>query len=145
MFNRGDVIKWTGKENGETFSYIGKVKSHKEGRVSFIIETGGEIEIDDTDGKIEKIDRPFRVKQSSFKLERQPTATSVSVEKPKKTRKSRAKKGGTKKELAMVIVKEVIESEGDRYYAIERLMNELKMSKAGAQTYYYNCKKELGF
>ena len=141
MFNKNDVIKWTGEENGETFSYVGKVKSHKGGRLSFIIESGGEIEIDDTDGKIEKIDRPFRVKRSSSKLQR-PTATSV--EKPKKTRKPRAKKGGTKKQLALVIVKEVLESQGDKSDAIERLMTELEMSKAGAQTYFYNCKKELG-
>ena len=65
--------------------------------------------------------------------------TKVKVAKPKKTRAPRGN-GPSKKERALQIYRETIHF--GKNNVIEAFMEQLSMSKAGATTYFYNCKKE---
>lgn len=80
---------------------------------------------------------------------RPPESSEVSVETSNEEveeepvqKKSRAPRTGTKKEQATAIVREVYKSGGGRKEALAALMDQLGMSKAGANTYLYLVKAE---
>ena len=63
---------------------------------------------------------------------------------PKPAPAAKAPKAGSKMERALVIYKDLAGKGHGRKMTIQRFMDVLDMSKAGASTYYYNCQKKVG-
>lgn len=79
-----------------------------------------------------------------------PTPTAPKAPKPMATEvrdkllKDLMARGMNKKDLARTFVQDLQQQGASRSVIIQYLMDTLGMSKAGASTYYYNAKKELG-
>jgi len=138
-------IKWTSTDEQGTFSHVGQQLSNNKKGVSMLLADGSQISFPQGDGTVESVNKPRNwtasvskdVKPSKIKTKRTKGTSVRSLEK-----KARKAKKGTKKEKALKIVAESFI--GGKDATIKRLMDELEMTTAGATTYFYSCKKELG-
>lgn len=120
----GEFIKWTGKEDGESFSYVGQIISINEVWVEFQTPIG-KVCVKRTDGKFEAAE-PIALEVEKVKV-------------PKADKAKRDPKTGTKLEQAIVIYKAM--DEPTRAKLIEAFVTQLGMTPAGASTYAAQVKK----
>lgn len=120
----GEFIKWTGKEDGEEFSYVGQIISINEVWVEF--QTAhGRFCIKRTDGKFEAAE-PISL---AVECKAKPTLDVV----------KRDVKEGSKLERAVAIYKAM--TEPTRGKLIEAFVAQLGMTPAGASTYAAQVRK----
>lgn len=122
----GEFIKWTGKEDGEEFSYVGQILSINEVWVEFQTQQG-KFCIKRTDGKFEAAEPITLEVESKAK-------PAVKADKAKRDPKT-----GTKLELAVGIYKAMVEP--TRAKLIEAFVSQLGMTPAGASTYAATVRK----
>jgi hypothetical protein len=136
MFEKNKFIKWTGKDDQGKFSYTGQIKSVTDDVVVFEDSRGSEYGIPKDEGQWAPISKP-----KGWKKVPAPVAKPA-PKAPKATRKS-SSGGPTKKEQALILVRDIYGKGHGKDMAIQRIQDVLGMSKAGATTYFYNAKKEL--
>ena len=120
-------IKWTAHD----CEYVGQYVSTKDARITMILSDGVLISFPEDDGVIVEVKKP---KDWSEDI-------NTPVDEPVKT--TRQPKKGSKKEKALIIVQDVYGKGHGKEATIQRIVDVLGMSPAGAQTYFYNAKREL--
>ena len=137
-YQRGTFLNWkSGDENG-SFEVDGQVVSHKDGMIAFNLWVGGQYNIPEDDGTFTVISKPRNWTGPDL-LEKEPTKTS---HKPTKRRTPRTKGGPTKADQVKQLLEERPELLDSRAAAIQVIMDEIGMTKAGASTYFQNVRKE---
>lgn len=128
--NIDDFIKWTGKDESGTYTHVGQIKLFHGDTIVFETESDGMMGIHKTDGTFTKINKPkdWNKPKSVMTPLKGKRVTSGAV---------------TKKEQALVLVRDTYGKGHGKAIAIQRLQDVLGMSKAGATTYFYNAKKQV--
>ena len=138
QYERGTFLRWQSEDDKGSFDVVGQVASHKNGMVAFNLEQGGQYNIPEDDGTFTVISKPRNWAQPDISTEI-PTKTKRAPVK----RAPRVKGGPTKADQVKDLLQARPELVGKRAAAIEAIMQEVGMSKAGASTYYQNAKKAL--
>lgn len=120
----GDFIKWTGTEDGESFSYVGQIISQNDVWIEFQTPLG-RMCVKRTDGKFEA------AKPISLEVECKAKPTIGATK--------RDVKEGSKLERAVAIYKAM--AEPTRGKLIEAFVAQLGMTPAGASTYAAQVRK----
>ena len=81
--------------------------------------------------------------QVSYAEAREARTSQDRPKRPTAPRTPKAPAAGTKKAQALTIYQDIVGRGHGKDTCIQRFMDVLNMSKSGATTYYYNCKKEL--
>lgn len=126
--NIDDFIKWNGTDESGSFEYVGQVKLFHGDTVVFEDAAGIMYGVPKTDGTFLVIKKPknWNRPKSVMTPAKGKRVTSAAV---------------TKKEQALVLVRDTYGKGHGKAIAIQRIMDVLGMSKAGATTYFYNAKK----
>lgn len=142
---KGQAIKWTAKDAQGEFTHVGVIVSVKGDRVEFVTEQGM-FNVGVKDGAFESAKMTAKLKElaaakETVQVEKVSTATVHSAPKAKRERKARGE-GPSKKDQAQTIYNE-LRAHG-RDVIVQRFIDVLGMTKSGANTYFYNCKKAAG-
>ena len=122
-----EYVKWTVNTETEQFEHVGVLTFEDDVHVKILTKCG-EIEVEKTDGKFEKVNREV--------------FDSVVIKKDEE--KQVVVRTDTKMSKAVDIFKREHERGTRRCDIIRLFMSELEMSKEGGGTYYQNIKKKLG-
>ncbi|RLC84248.1 MAG: hypothetical protein DRI37_09270 [Chloroflexi bacterium] len=135
-FKKDQFIKWTSNDDGGKFNHVGQVVSNDTELVTMMTAVG-QMEISVDDGTFTSATKPKNWG------ERTPAPVVVKVEPvtPQPERNRREAGQPSKKEQAMIIYNDVFGRGHGKKITIQRFMDVLGMSKAGASTYFYNCAK----
>lgn len=137
MFKVGSFIKWKGKDDGERIEYVGQFREMNEETVIFDTDQG-------TMG-VHKDDGSFTVTKKPVGWSTRPVAPPhpKSVVVVPKQRKKRASNGPTKLDRVVDLLKENKDLISNRKEAINKIVEVIGMTPAGASTYFSNAKKRL--
>lgn len=136
MFERDSFVKWTGKDESGSYSYTGQVKMMHGDTVIFEDNEGLVYGVHKDDGMFQEVKKP--------KGWNRPKSVMGTPFTPKKEKKRKKADGPTKKEQALILVRDTWGKGHGKDVAIQRIIDVLGMSKAGATTYFYAAKKQLG-
>lgn len=140
VLTKGQAIKWTATDEQGQFSYTGVVTDVDKERVVFVTSMGT-MSVPVGDGSLTPTKMSKKVKELTLPDVKVKKAEKSSAE-PKKTRAKRSRNGGpTKFEQALVIYNDLAGKGHGKDVTIQRFMDVLGMTVAGATTYFYNCKK----
>lgn len=123
-----DFIKWTSNDDNGSFTHVGQIKMFHGDTVIFETESDGMMGIHKNDGTFVSIKKP--------KGWNKPKSFMVPLKGKRKTSDAI-----TKKEQALALVRDTYGKGHGRDVAVQRIIDVLGMSKAGATTYFYNAKK----
>jgi hypothetical protein len=132
-FNKGQFIRWTGKDNDGKFNHVGQVISHNKGTITFAT-ADGTIGVSEDDGKFEVCKKPRNWSIAKPVIENKP----VPIVKAKRTR---SKNGESKIDLVVELLRN--DPPVDRKDAIAKIVAAGITTEAGASTYYNSAKKVL--
>lgn len=126
----GEFIKWTFKDKDGEFSDVGQVTAFDDKKVTFRCAFGTNT-IPWTDGTF--------TKSKVVALPERKVVVEPVVEAPVQVKPAHQPKAGSKLESAHILYKNATDK--SRSVIIDLFQKELSMTPAGAQTYYYLCKK----
>lgn len=141
MFQKGQFIKWTGKDEDGKYSYSGEFQKMIGDTVIFTDANGIDYGIPKDDGTFEKIAKPKGWKKQPLKI----TVREAPKAAPKKeSKKPRAQAGApTRLDQVVALLQANPALINDRKAAIKKIVADVGMSEAGASTYFSNAKKKL--
>lgn len=126
-----EFIQWISADEFGAFSHIGQQLSRKDGMITMLLNGGGTVTFAEDDGVVESAKKPAN------------WGEVVVAAEPEKKAVTRTRNGGpSKKEQALQIYRDLAGKGHGKDMTIQRFMDVLGMSKAGATTYFYTCKKE---
>ena len=138
-------IKWTSEDDEGTFSHVGELFRRKDGVILMQLNGGGMVELEEGDGVTEVVEKPADWNMPEVSRKATEGLREKKEAAPKRTPKPRQETTstttGTKKDKAIAIARELGIDKKDEIIA--RFESELNMSRAGAMTYYYTCKKTI--
>lgn len=137
MFQKNSFIRWTGKDDDGKFSYTGQIKMMHGDTVIFEDADGVAYGIHKDDGVFESISKP-----KNWNRPKSVMLKPIEVEKPKKSIK-KTDGGPTKLDQVVALLRANPALINDRKKAIEKIVEEIGMTPAGASTYYSNAKKQV--
>ncbi len=123
-------IKWT----ADDCEHVGQHVSTKNNMITMMLSCGVTVSFPTDDGVVADTTKPNDWGSVSIAPDVSPTTKKV----------TRTTKKGSKKEKALIIVQDLFGKGHGKDATIQRLIDVLEMSPAGAQTYFYNAKRELG-
>jgi len=131
MHMTNKFIKWTSSDDEGEFSHVGLELTSGD-TITMMLSDGTELSFPSDDGTVVPAQRPVNFGKVA------PSAPRVTV-----VRAAKAAKPGSKREKALIIVRDLFGKGHGKEMTVQRLIDVLGMSPAGAQTYFYNAKKEL--
>ena len=140
MFEKNSFIKWSSSDEAGSFFIVGEVMAVEDDVVTFADEEGMVYGVPVDDSRFTSIKKPKNWRGKVISVESiKPTTTPA---KPK-AKRTRSTNGSTKLEQVVALLRADSTLVNNRKMAIDKIVEQIGMTSAGASTYFSNAKKQL--